>query len=569
MTKTSLFCGIPLRWLVQLIACICLILPAVIHSASAQEVTLREEQPIVVTGEEVPSAYGAPPGLSRSRFSNVTQAYVLPPWAFFFGELFEGQGFRHGPPDYLFTQEIEMGLPYRFNVAAESQFERFNGGGGAQTVSLEARWALADWNKIPLNPTLFAEYKFGVGTIRHEEVPPPPGEGGGEEEEEEGGPPKVPDAYEVRLLLAQEFFGRVEWAMNWFFEKENTGDRGREWGFSQAAMTPVLLPNERLKIGIEMEYKNVTTKDTRGDALNSFVIGPTVAWKPTASTRLDISPLFGCTHDSPVADVFVAFSWLFGGERAEAEAPVSSRFRYYTDAAYSHSGKDSGKEMKQVAPPPCPEWYGDNEWNVNLFGTYAFTNTEYNPNLWLVDVVQSTSEGNPVLGTYDHYIGGDHAWGGGGDIKYFFHRYFGVGIEGFALDASKNGFDIFEDPTVPIFTTNKINHDHTIGAVLGTLTLRYPIPCTRFAPYAWAGAGAIFGGGEKDILHTQGPPDAFAVHAQTDHFGSETKALGQFGAGLEIRFARHVGWTNDLSFGVIDGPKNNFGMVRSGLNFAF
>ena len=321
MTKTSLFFGIRLRWLVQLIAYLCLIFPTVTHSAFAQEVTLRDEQPIVVTGEEVPSAYGAPPGLSRSRFSNVTQAYVLPPWAFFFGELFEGQGFRHGPPDYLFTQEIEMGLPYRFNVAAESQFERFNGGGGAQTVSLEARWALADWNKIPLNPTLFAEYKFGVGTIRHEEVPPPPGEGGEEEEEEEGGPPKVPDAYEVRLLLAQEFFGRVEWAMNWFFEKENTGDRGREWGFSQAAMTPVLLPNERLKVGIEMEYKNVTTKDTRGDAVNSFVLGPTVAWKPTAQTRLDISPLFGCTHDSPVADVFVAFSWLFGGERAEAEAP--------------------------------------------------------------------------------------------------------------------------------------------------------------------------------------------------------------------------------------------------------
>src|SRR5881398_3855475 len=255
-----------------------------------------------------------------------------------------------------------MGLPYRFNVAAESQFERFNGGGGAQTVSLEARWALADWNKIPLNPTLFAEYKFGVGTIRHEEVPPPPGGGGGgggEEEEEEGGPPKVPDAYEVRLLLAQDFFERVEWAMNWFFEKENTGDRGREWGFSQAAMIPVLLPNERLKVGIEMEYKNVTTKDTRGDAVNSFVLGPTVAWKPTASTRLDISPLFGCTDDSPVADVFVAFSWLFGGERGEAEAPVSSRFRYLSKVLRTDSGKDSGKEMKQVALAPCPQWYGD------------------------------------------------------------------------------------------------------------------------------------------------------------------------------------------------------------------
>ena len=495
---------------------------------------------------------------------------MLPPWAFFFGELFEGQGFRHGPPDYLFTQEIEMGLPYRFNVAAETQFERFNGGGGAQTVSLEARWALADWNKIPLNPTLFAEYKFGVGTIRHEEVPPPPGAGGEEEEEEEGGPPKVPDAYEFRLLLAQEFAGRLEWAMNWFFEKENTGDRGREWGFSQAVMTPVLLPNERLKVGIEMEYKNVTTKDTRGDPLNSFTIGPTVAWKPTTQTRLDISPLFGCTAGAPVADVFVAFSWLFGGERAEAEAPVSSRFRYYADAAYARSGKDSGKEMKQVAyVPPCPEWYGDREWNVNLWGTYAFTNTEFAPNPSLVDIVQSTSEGGPVLGTYDRYIGGDHAWGGGGDIKYFFCRYAGVGVEGFALDASKPGFDIFEDQAVPIFVHQRINHNHTIGAVLGTLTLRYPIPCTRLSPYAWAGVGAIFGGGERDQLHTQGPPDAFAVNAQTEHFGAETKLLGQFGAGVEFRFSRHLAMINDLSFGVIDGPRNNFGMFRSGLNFAF
>jgi hypothetical protein len=547
-----------------LIAGACFLGPALNDSLRGQ--TPTAEEPIVVTAEEVPSAYGAPPGLSRSRFSNTVNAYVLPPWAFFFGELYEGQGFRHGPPDHLFTQEIEMGLPYRFNVAGETEFERFNGGGGDQTVSLEARWAFADWNKIPLNPTIFAEYKFGVGTIRHEEVPPPPGGG----EEEESGPPKIPDAYEVRLLLAQEFFERVEWAMNWFFEKENTGDRGREWGFSQAVMTPILLPEERLKIGIEMQYRNVTTKDTRGDPANSFVIGPTVAWKPTAQTRVDISPLFGCTTDAPVADVFVAFSWLFGGEHAEAEAPVSSRFRYYTDAAYARSGKDSGKEMKQVAyVPPCPQWYGDREWNVNLWGTYAFTNTEFAPNPSLVDIVQSTSEGGPVLGTYDRYIGDDHGWGGGADIKYFFCRYVGVGVEGFALDAHKSGFNIFEDQSVPVFVHQRINHDHTIGSVLGTLTVRYPIPCTRLAPYAWAGVGAIFGGGERDTLHVQGPPDAFAVNAQTEHFGSETKALGQFGAGTEFRFARHIGWTNDLSFGVIGGPRNNFGMFRSGLNFAF
>src|SRR6476660_348299 len=202
MRNTSLFSEVQLRQRIPLIVCAGLLFSAVQTSILAQ--TTTTEEAVVVTAEEVPSAYGAPPGLSRSRLSNTVNAYVLPPWSFFFGELFEGQGFRHGPPDYLFTQEIEMGLPYRFNVAAETQLERFNGGGGVQTVSLEARWALADWNKIPLNPTLFAEYKFGVGTIRHEEVQPPPG-GGGEEEEEEGGPPKVPDAYEFRLLLAQDF----------------------------------------------------------------------------------------------------------------------------------------------------------------------------------------------------------------------------------------------------------------------------------------------------------------------------------------------------------------------------
>ena len=279
---------------------------------------------VVVTGDDVASAYGAPGGLSRSRFAPLTTAYVLPPWTFYFGEIYEGDAFRHGPPDHLFTQEVELGLPHRFGVAAETELERFNGGGGFQTVSLEGRYALADWNKIPLNPTLFAEYKFGVGTIRHEEGPPPPPG----EEEEESGPPKVPDAYEFRLLLAEDFGEHVEWAMNWFFEKENTGDRGREWGFAQSASIPILLERERLKVGLEMEYKNFTVKDTRGDPMHSFVIGPTMSFRSWKSTRFDVSTLFGCTDDSPRVQVFAIFSFLLGpGTEQGAEAPVSTRNR--------------------------------------------------------------------------------------------------------------------------------------------------------------------------------------------------------------------------------------------------
>ena len=236
------------------------------------------------------------------------------------------------------------------------------------------------------------------------------------------------------------------------------------------------------------------------------------------------------------------------------------------------AGDFSGKEMKQAAPEPCPEWYRDNDWNVNLWGTYLFTNTDYSRNLWLVDVVQSTTEGGAVLGEYDRYIGDDHAWGGGGDFKYFFHRYFGVGVEGFIVNARKGGFDIFEDPDVPVLTLERMTHHRAIGSVMGTFTLRYPVPCTRFAPYAWAGVGAIFGGGERDQLHAVSrvdPPDALDADAFTVHYGTHTEAVGQFGAGLETRITPNIGWTTDISFGVIDGPRNNFGMIRSGINFAF
>ena len=318
-------------------------LGAIISMKVCRAQTAAADQ-IVVTAEEVPSAYGAPPGLSRSRFSPLTTAYVLPPGAVYAGIIYEGDAFRYGPPDHLFTEEVEVGLPHRFGAAFEVSQERFNGDFQNKSFSVEARYALADWNKIPLNPTLFAEYKFGTGRILHEERPPeeemameemarrrhlnlePFDEDAGSDSEPK---PKMPDAYEFRLLLAEDFHERIEWAMNWFFEQEIGGDQGREWGFAQSAVIPIWLEHERLKAGVEMQYRNFTDKDTRGDPTHSFVVGPTIAWKPTSNTRLDVSPLFGCTEDSPRVQAFVVFSMLFGpgGAPEGAEAPASTRNR--------------------------------------------------------------------------------------------------------------------------------------------------------------------------------------------------------------------------------------------------
>src|SRR2546423_11584093 len=103
-------------------------------------------QTINVSGEEVPSSYGATPGFSRSRFSNLTQAYVLPPGAVFAGLIYQGDALRFNRPDHMLTQEIEIGLPNRFGIAFENSIENHRGTTQERTFSIEGRYALADWN---------------------------------------------------------------------------------------------------------------------------------------------------------------------------------------------------------------------------------------------------------------------------------------------------------------------------------------------------------------------------------------------------------------------------------------
>ena len=207
--------------------------------------------------------------------------------------------------------------------------------------------------------------------------------------------------------------------------------------------------------------------------------------------------------------------------------------------------------------PPCPQWYADNEWNVSFWGAYAFTangSEDLNKNEFVRTGRLSTG-----------YLEADDAWGGGLDAKYFFKRYFGIGIEGYIVDASRTVLDTFLSE---VFSPQVITEHHesrAIGSVLGTFTFRYPLPCSRFAPYAYIGGGAIFGGGQRDRITR--PP--FFLGFDIEHTSGRTEALGQLGVGCEVRLTPHIGLISDFSWNVINGPKNNFGMVRSGINFAF
>ena len=283
----------------RILACVTLA-TLLMATATGQE---TENRQVVVQAEagELPSAYGAPPDLSHGRISTLTKSYVLSPFSFELEAGYEGDIFRHGLPAQLFRQEIEMGLPARFTVGVQNQIEHFAGEARDRSFTLEARYALANWNKLPLNPAISAEYRFGLSN-------------------------GLADSGELALLISHDFSHEIEWAMNIFVDRELGGRKSTSAGFAQSIEVPVLLPEEKLEVGLEMQYRSGGETIGHEGTTKGLAIGPTVAWRPTKNARFDLSPLLGCSDHTPAVQVFAVFSFSFGGTAAgDVETPASAR----------------------------------------------------------------------------------------------------------------------------------------------------------------------------------------------------------------------------------------------------
>jgi hypothetical protein len=271
------------------------------------EVTVQGVRP----SQELIGPYNQPRWAARGRFSSSTDIYVLPPYEFNIDLDYTGTIPKHGKTQNLFTQEFELGLPHRFQLAYENNFVLQNEHSQITRQTIEGRYALADWGRLPLNPTLFAEYHFGVG----------------KDYDEDDAPERIPDAIELRLLLGEQFGRNYQWALNIFHEFETGGEREWETGFSQALVYSIR--DEYLKVGLEMQFIRRTDAETRSKSEYEFDIGPSFTWKPSARTRLDLATLFGTTSDSPALSIYAVFSIAFGddGNKSENVAPVSTQHR--------------------------------------------------------------------------------------------------------------------------------------------------------------------------------------------------------------------------------------------------
>jgi len=290
-------------------------------TAVMPEVTVEAVRP----SDELIGPYNQPRWAARGRFSSTTDVYVLPPYEFDIDLDYTGTIPKHGQTQNLFTQEFELGLPHRFQIAYENNFVLEKDHSQFTEQTIEGRYALADWGKLPLNPTLFTEYHFGVGKD-YEDAD----DSSGDADDASSAVPRIPDSIELRLLMGGQFGRNYQWAFSIYHEFDMGGELERETGFNQALIYSI--HDEYLKVGLESQFIFRTDGEPQSRPQYEFDIGPSFTWKPSALTRLDVAALFGTTNDSPALSIFAVFSIAFGddgdkGKKGENVAPVSTQHR--------------------------------------------------------------------------------------------------------------------------------------------------------------------------------------------------------------------------------------------------
>jgi hypothetical protein len=235
-----------------------------------------ESQPVDQTGR--------PEWTSQRRFGNTRIYLQVAPGEVSFEQWYRMQRSAGGAVENLFEEEVEIGLPYRMQL---DLYENWTVDQDRHTrhesVSIELRYALADWGKIPLNPTLYGEYKAA---------------------------PHVSDSfYELKLLLGTDFTKRLHWGFNASREAQLGGEKSVEWELTQGISYSLI--DQKLGVGLEMEWGDVTLAGSRSDHQRRFLIGPSVQIRPTRNTHLDLVAQAGTTSQLYV-QTFVIFGFDFG-----------------------------------------------------------------------------------------------------------------------------------------------------------------------------------------------------------------------------------------------------------------
>lgn len=259
--------------------------------------------PVVVQGSTLRESsavgpYAQPEWTTQRRFATSRVFVQQTPGSMGVEEWWRMRHFRDGTTQHQFQEEFEVGLPHRIQLDLYHTWGIDDSGyTHHKDFSVEARYALADWGKIPLNPTVYGEWKFV---------------------DEEA------DVYEAKLLLGDDLGASWHYAINGTLEQQVGDSRATEIAVGAALSYTAI--DRKLGLGAEAKYVNETEQGLRGDSADKLLLGPSLQWRPIPGSHIDVVPLFGLNHDSPRVESYIVAGIDFGpGTHAKtAAAPVST-----------------------------------------------------------------------------------------------------------------------------------------------------------------------------------------------------------------------------------------------------
>lgn len=197
-----------------------------------------------------------------------------------FEQWYRARTFDSGRVTQRSQTEFEIGLPYRMQLDIYENLihdNEKNNGWQQEEVSVELRYAFADWGVIPLNPTLYLEYAFA----------------------KEGA-----DGIEPKILIGDDFGSGWHWGANLIHERRVWGDAKAEWGISGGLSKSLI--DSCFSVGIEGKWTHPEGGKDEG------IIGPSIQWLPTANSHLDLVAMAGVNDSSPNVECWLIYGIDFG-----------------------------------------------------------------------------------------------------------------------------------------------------------------------------------------------------------------------------------------------------------------
>jgi hypothetical protein len=219
---------------------------------------------------------------STMRMFAATRVYVMnPPGSAMYEKWFDIRDRRDGPAQIRMRDEFTFGLGKRLQLDLYSHTV-YDGKQGEQDFdwrgfSFEFRYALADWGKLPGNPTLYYEMKMLDG-------------GWG---------------IEPKLLLGGQLGSNSIWGVNAIYEGNLSPTReGQEREYAGTASYGYIVNND-LTVGASTMYRNNDGNSTE------YYIGPLLQYRFNGRSYLTIEAMPGLTQESKASRTTIIFAYRF------------------------------------------------------------------------------------------------------------------------------------------------------------------------------------------------------------------------------------------------------------------